>query len=251
VVTNVLVPYHLDEQRPELEVPTTIEVTITRDLPPGNTWQRMAHLYEAVADTVAEATRRGDRPVVFSGDCTTSLGIVAGLQRAGVDPSIVWLDAHGDVQTPETTGSGYLGGMPLSLLTGHRPDLIATSLGLRPIPGDRVVLADARDLDPPESVYLARSGIRRHSVPELSAETVPAGPLYLHIDVDVVDSGELPGLLYPVPGGPGLSTLTEALDRIVATGRVVAVAVACTWHPTPEALARITPAITTLLSHLP
>ena len=72
--------------------------------------------------------------MVLSGDCTTWLGTVAGLQRAGLDPGIAWFDAHGDVQTLETTTSGYLGGLPLRQLTGYRPGLIADGLGLRPVP---------------------------------------------------------------------------------------------------------------------
>jgi arginase len=107
-------------------------------------------LYRRVADAVARAAADGTRPVVVSGDCTTSLGIVAGLQRAGLDPGIVWFDAHGDVQTPETTASGYLGGMPLRLLTGYRPELIAGPLGLRPVPERRIVLAGARAARPAE-----------------------------------------------------------------------------------------------------
>ncbi|HMG29645.1 MAG TPA: arginase family protein [Jiangellaceae bacterium] len=107
---------------------------------------------------------------MISGDCTTSIGTVAGLQRAGLDPGIVWFDPHGDVQTLETTASGYLGGMPLRVLTGYRPELIAESLGLDPIPEERVLLVDARDLDPPEVDYLAGSAICRCAIEEVSAD---------------------------------------------------------------------------------
>ena len=73
---------------------------------------------------------------------------MAGLQRAGLDPAVVWFDGHGDVQSLETTTSGYLGGLPLRILVGYRPELIADALGLRPVPEERAVLVDARDLDP-------------------------------------------------------------------------------------------------------
>src|SRR2546423_7429663 len=108
-MTRLLVPYHLDEYLPDLDLTVTGPDTVTVDLPPGDTWSRLVVLYAAVAGRVAAATR----PVVYSGDCTTSLGTVAGLQRAGIDPAVVWFDGHGDVQTVETTGSGYVGGMPL------------------------------------------------------------------------------------------------------------------------------------------
>ena len=110
----------------------------------------------------------GGCPVVMSGDCNTSAGIMAGLQRAGADPAIVWFDAHGDVQTLETTTSGYLGGLALRLLTAYRPELIAARLGLRPVPEDRIVLAGARDLDPPEVTYLAGAQITRREVAGLT-----------------------------------------------------------------------------------
>lgn len=228
---RVLVPYHLDEHLPDLDIPATADVLVTADLPDGDPWQRMARLYESVAATVDDAARRGVRPAVFSGDCTTSLGTVAGLQRAGLDPAIVWFDAHGDVQTPQTTTSGYLGGMPLRLLTGYQPDLIATRLGLHPVPEPRILLTDARDLDPPEVSYLEQSAIRRHPVAEVSAGTLPDGPIYLHVDLDVVDPADLPGLRFPAPGGPRLTEVTAALHRVIATGRVAAVGLACTWQP--------------------
>jgi len=67
-------------------------------------------------DPVAQAISRHTLPVlVVSGDCTTSLGIIAGLQRAGRDPGIVWIDAHGDFDTEATSPSGYLGGLALAL----------------------------------------------------------------------------------------------------------------------------------------
>jgi arginase len=159
-----------------------------------------------------------------------SLGVMAGLQRAGLDPAVVWFDAHGDVQTLETSTSGYLGGIPLRLLVGYRPELIASALGLRPVAEDRVVLVDARDLDPPEVAYLARVPIRRATV-ATAADDLPPGPLYLHVDVDVARPEDLPGLLYPAPGGPPLAEVARAVGAVLATGRVAAVGLACTWRP--------------------
>jgi arginase len=85
-MTCILVPYHLDEHLPDLDVPYEPDRKVTADLPDGSPWQRLAALYGNAADVVAEDARAGGRPVVMSGDCTTSLATVAGLQRAGVDP---------------------------------------------------------------------------------------------------------------------------------------------------------------------
>lgn len=230
-MTRLLVPYHLDERLHDFDAPVDPDTVVSVELPDGDPWLRMAHLYETVADTVADAARQDERPVVVSGDCTTSLGVVAGLERAGVSPGIVWFDGHGDLQTLETTTTGYLGGMPLRILTGYRPELIADRLGLRPVPEDRIVLVEARDLDPPEVEYLERSEVRRHPAAELMPDRIPEGPIYLHVDFDVVDPEELPGLEIPAPDGPSLGTVGEALRRVMETGRVAAVGVACTWRP--------------------
>lgn len=249
-MTPILVPYHLDERLTDLDVPVAPDRTVTVDLPEGDAWSRMARLYEAVATTVAESVRRGARPTVLSGDCTTSLGTVAGLQRAGLDAAIVWFDAHGDVQTLETTTSGYLGGFPLRILVGYRPELIATRLGLRAEAEERVLLVDARDLDPPEVEYLEEAAIRRCGVDDLSADRLPDGPLYLHLDVDVMNPDEIAGLRFPAPGGPGLSPVVEALGRVIGSGRVAAFGVACTWYPGHGAAERIRPRLAPLLARL-
>src|SRR5689334_14769268 len=122
-LTLIRVPFHLDEPLPDLTWPLPASTVITATFGAGSDrWERLAGLFDGVAAAVARAD---GVPVVVSGDRTTSLGTVAGLQRAGHDPAIVWFDAHGDVQTLETTHSGYLGGLPLRILVGYRPELIA------------------------------------------------------------------------------------------------------------------------------
>lgn len=230
-MTRILVPYHIDERLDDLDVPVPVDTVVTIGAPAPDPWATLTELYELVAARVAGAVRGGERPMVVSGDCTTAIGTVAGLQRAGLDPAVVWFDGHGDVQTPETTASGYFGGYPLRLLVGHRPELIAGRLGLRAVPEHRVTLVDARDLDPPEVRYLASAAIRRCAVPELSAAELPDGPIYLHLDLDVVDSAELPGLRFPAGEGPGFAAVGGALAAVLGTGRVAAFGVGCTWYP--------------------
>jgi arginase len=160
--------------------------------PAGQIWGRLTALYSKVAGQVARAAGRGTSPVVVSGDCTTALGTMAGLQRAGIDAGIVWFDAHGDLQTLEMTASGYLGGLPLRLLLGYRPALIAAGLDLHPVAEQQVTLVGARGLDPPEVAYLAGASIRRAGVAGLGAAALPGGPLYVHLDLDVIDPADLP-----------------------------------------------------------
>jgi arginase len=247
-VTVIWVPYHLDEYLPDLDLLLHPDAVVAPALPAGGVWERLAVLYRAVAATVAGAVRDGARPVVVSGDCTTALGTVAGLQQAGMAVGIIWFDAHGDVQTPETTASGYLGGMPLRLLAGYRPELIADRLGLQPVPDVQITLAGARDLDPPETSYLAGARIRRCDVTAADLAGPPGVPWYVHVDLDVLDPAEVPGLRYPAPAGPSAGQLAGVLGTLMATGRVAAVGIACTWRPGHGAAARLAPHLASSLA---
>ena len=220
-------PYFLTRYQPDVDLVVQLDDMVRPSLLDEPGWAPLLPLYESVASVVASVRR----PVVMCGDCTVALGVVAGLQRAGHDPAIVWFDAHGDVQTMETTTSGFLGGMPLRLLVGYRPELAATSLGLRPVAENRVVLVDARDLDPPEVSFLAESPMRHVALEDLSPSVLPDGPLFVHLDLDIVDPTELPRVRYPAPGGPSLAAVMEAATMLFRTGRVVGVCVACTWSP--------------------
>jgi arginase len=250
----ILVPYHLNEQLPllaeELAGVTPAAQVVTSALstdPP--TWPDLVPLAEAVAEAVSAQAIGSPRPVsVISGCCTVSLGVLCGLQRAGSDPAIVWLDAHGDVHTPQTSTSGYLGGMPLRLAVGEAAHLVADAIRLHPVAEDRVLLVGARDLDAPEVDFLSGAGIRRSTVDDLAVADLPAGPLLLHIDLDVLDGGELPGLRFPTPGGPSAAATAATVRRILETGRVAALDIACTWDPAvPDASGARTNLVAALL----
>src|SRR5690349_19009557 len=172
-------------------------MTVVPPLPDVAPWERYGALHDAVADAVAAALRSAWTVDVVSGDCLIAAGVVAGVQRAGIDAAVVWLDAHGDVQTVETTASGYPGGMSLRILAGYRPPGYAAPAGLRPVAEERLALVGARDLDPPEVEYLASAAVRRLDVEALDADAVPPGPLVLHVDLDVVDPSDLPGMGFP------------------------------------------------------
>lgn len=179
-----------------------------------------------VAEAVAASVAAGRRPLLWSGDCVAPLGVVAGLQRAGMDPVVVWLDGHADFNTAATSPSGYLPGMSLALLVGCGDPAPLGGLGLRPVAEDRVVLAGARDLDPPEEAALATSRIVRVAVEDLG--DLPEGPVFVHVDADVVDPGDLPGMRFPAAGGPSLASVADALRRVTATGRVAAASIGVT-----------------------
>jgi arginase len=228
----ILTPYFLDREEPGLETAAGPEWHLNRvDLPEGSQQQRMIALYRPLANFVAAAAAAGDRPVSLAGDCCTSIAVLAGLQRAGLSPTLLWLDAHGDFNTWETTPSGFLGGMPLAMLVGRGEQTLVQGVGLTPLPEARVILSDARDLDPGEKEAVA--GARLTHVPDVAAlldQPLPAGPLYVHWDTDVVDPAEAPAMNYPTPGGPPVETLRRVFRRLAGSGQVAAISVSA-WAP--------------------
>jgi arginase len=206
------------------EVPEP-HVVIEPDLPDAKPTDRMAVLYDELAEVVSQASL----PVVYAGDCLSIIGVAGGLQRRGVYPTMIFFDAHGDFHTWETTQSDFLGGMPLAMLTGRGEQTILEGIGMAPIDDDRVWLVDGRDLDPEEDEAVAASGIHHVTVEEIAANP-PQGDLYVHVDVDVVDPSDMPGVNYPAPGGPSADTVAQAIAALHETGRVVALSFS-SWNP--------------------
>ncbi|MFV1971685.1 MAG: arginase family protein [Acidimicrobiia bacterium] len=233
------VPYFVGRFMDGFDVPAPDEV-LTPDLPGdamaydtsratapgGRAQQRMAVLYSHLASRVAT----GGPALIYSGDCLSVIGVLAGLQAGGIDPTLYWFDAHGDFHTWETTHSKFLGGMPLAMITGRGEQTIVEATGMRPLADDRVVLVDARDLDDGEDAAVASSGMTVMSVEEVTATDPRPGPIYVHVDVDVVDPQDLPAVNYPSPGGPSAESVRAAVRHLAASGRVVAASVS-SWNP--------------------
>jgi arginase len=234
----IVLPFHQDERLSEssIRLPAgTDSLTVDPALPSADQWTRLAVLYDALAVPVAESARTGLIPRVVAGDCLAALGTLAGLQRAGVNPALVWFDAHGDLHTVESSTSGYLGGMVLRMALGADSALLGKPLGLRALPEDRVVLVDARDLDPGEATYLSQSNVRHLRVEDLSTRDLPSGPILVHVDLDIIDAAELPGLRFPADNGPSAAQLISSLQQLLATGRVAALSIACPWFDAANA----------------
>lgn len=241
-------PWHLDEEIEGFPVPAGATVLAG---PPDSAVSELDRLTGRFGDA-ADAVAQVDRPLVLAGDCLTALGLVAGLQRRHRDVSVIWLDAHGDFNTPTISVSGYLAGMSLAMLTGRAPEPICERLRLRPVPDENAVLIGARDLDPAERAALEASRVVRLAAdPVAVCDALPqlsAGDVYLHVDVDVIDDGDLPGLRFPTGAGPSFSVVEECLSQIVDAALPSAACIACAWTPdriADEATAR---AITRLAS---
>jgi len=203
--------------------------TITAGPGSGDETESVALIHRALADAVAGAATRGERPIAIVGDCCQAIGVMAGLGRAGVRPGLVWLDAHGDFNTWETTPSGFVGGMPLAMLTGRGDQRMMKAVGLAPLADDRVLLSDGRDLDPGERELVRASAIGHMERVIGVPYKLPEGPLLLHVDADILDARLAPAFLYAVQGGPSPEELAAVLETVMATGQVAAVSIAASW----------------------
>jgi arginase len=195
---------------------------------------RLASLHRPLADRVSMALRAGKRPVVIGGDCCNTIPMLAGLQRSSVEPALVWLDAHGDFNTFETSPSGYIFGMPLAMLCGLGDQQLMRAVSVRPLPSSRVVLADGRDLDPGEREAVIAHKLHWAASIErvllFLATELADRPIWVHFDTDVLDADDQPesspSMLYRVPNGPTLDRLFDLAHGLAKTGRVIAVSCA-------------------------
>lgn len=194
----------------------------------------LAQLAAALAVAVRSARNRQALPVVIGGDCLVALGVVGGLDGAAT--GVVWIDAHGDFNTPATSPSGYRGGMPLAALAGHcLPEVTLAAELAAPIATDRIALLGVRDLDVLERAALDtnavawRSTVQLRTAPEeidaLLGHLGTQGPVYLHLDLDVLDPSLVPGVVYPAPDGLVLAELEQLLRAIWTRCDIAAISI--------------------------
>jgi len=150
------------------------------------------------AQILAVASDLPNLPLVLGGCCCSHIGAVEGLAARHGRIGVIWLDAHGDLNTPESSPSGNEWGMPLRMILGHQA-----------VAPEDVALWGARNLDPPEVEFIAAAGI--HDDP--GAVLGRVDKVYVAIDVDVLEPGEL-SVFMPEPGGPTLAEVEKLLIGI-------------------------------------
>ena len=164
----------------------------------------------AAGDALAGALEAGAFPVLLAADCTIAMATLPVLVAREPDVRLVWLDAHGDFNTPDTTASGFLGGMCLAAACGRWDAGFPGAFDPA-----RVLLGDARDLDPDERDELARAGVAL-TAPDAMADAVRGERIFLHVDLDVLDPSEM---AFSFPAAHGLSL--EALRGVLGDARGV------------------------------
>jgi len=191
-----------------------------------------------VAAKVRQSRTRGAFPLVLSGNCNAALGTIAG---CGADRTgIVWFDAHGEATTPESTASGFLDGMPISTILGRAWQTLARSLpGFAAISGNRIVLFGASQLEKAECKLLDEAGVKRAStVTELTSYLAAlideVEQIYVHLDLDVLNSAEAVWNQWTGPNGISVLTLLDAVAQIGWRGKVCALGVA-SYDPAADA----------------
>lgn len=194
-------------------------------------WKRLGMALGHFADIVEQNERDGYFTVGLLATCPSMPGLVAGLQRSGptrepIRIGMLWLDAHPDFNTPETTRSGSLGGMPVAVATGRALQVMRLDAGLDPpLPDRHVVMGGVRLTDPLEQHLLDTSMIEQLTVDDLRQMT-PAvwtqldrlnrltDKIYVHIDMDVLDPKEVMGHGNKVPNGPSSEQLARLFEAI-------------------------------------
>ncbi len=198
----------------------------------------------AIADVVSSARRQGKAVLMTGGDCTHVSGVLGGLQDAhgpAARIGLVWLDAHGDFNTPTTSQSGSLGGMPVAVCAGlAHPGWREGSHIASPLPTNRIVLVDVRNLDEAEAALIGATdaviaapapgfpGERLETAIEQLSERCDA--IYLHIDADILDESLVPSHGSKEPDGPDIEQTVAAIDTVMATGKVVALALVSIYN---------------------
>jgi arginase len=182
---------------------------------------------ERIARAVAKAVEEGSTPIVLGGDHSIALGTLGGLASVFGPGGVLWLDAHGDLNTPATSPSGNVHGMPLAAALGR--DLESFESEAWPLPAvlpKHVVLIGVRSLDDGERAFVRESGIGIYTMSELdrrgiepvvreALERVEGAPfVHVSLDMDVVDPEMTPGVGTPVRGGLSYREAHLALELV-------------------------------------
>ena len=213
----------------------------------GNPRMRYLGVISEVCHELADLTERslasGEFPLLLGGDHSQAIGSIAGvsrhLKRQGKSLGVLWVDAHTDMNTPETTLSGNIHGMPLATLLGHGPPELTGISGDGPaLSPEHVVIFGARDVDKGEAELVKKTGVRVFTMSEIDARGAGAcleeamhilgratGGIHLSYDLDGSDPAVAPGTGTPVPGGLNFRESHLVCETIARSKRLISMEV--------------------------
>ena len=198
----------------------------------------IARACEELATVVAAVERAGGFPLVLGGDHSIAMGTLAGIARAGRRTGVIYLDAHGDINTPETSPSGNVHGMPLAVALGLTHDGAFPAALTGSADPSATVLVALRDVDPGERETIRRSGVLALTMADIdrsgialvmarAIEVASRGDgIHLSLDMDAIDPAEAPGVGTPVRGGLTYREAQLAMELIAATGLLRSIEIA-------------------------
>jgi arginase len=226
-----------------------VRETLTANLDPadreqGRTAVNIGTLGASTASLIQQALSNGCPALVLTGDDTAAVGVVSGVQMAkGADAriGIVWLDAHGDFNTPETSYSGILAGMSLSIIAGLAgPNWRRAARMIAPVPTSRILIAGVRELDEKEEALIRATDVTVVTAQELRTGDVfqhainrlaeDCDAIVLHLDVDLLDPHLVPSATTPSENGLDLPAAAAVVDLVLGSGKVAAWTV-CNVNP--------------------
>jgi arginase len=220
---------------------------IPEGVDPGDPRQRFVGEIALACRTLAEMTAAsvaaGRLPITLGGDHSLAAGSIPGVARAlrarGEELAVLWVDAHADMNTPETSPSGNVHGMPLAAVLGIGPPALAAIGGGTAIRPEHVALVGLRNLDEHEKSFVRQSGVRAYTMTEidrrgmgpildevLAALTRSTGGLHVSLDLDSLDPDVMPGVGTPVRGGLSYREAHLLCEMVAECGRLVALDVA-------------------------
>lgn len=232
----------LEQQGAQVRATDTVALTAEEEKSYGS-WNHLALAAGDMSKLVAEERRAGYLPIGLLANCNGLLGMLSGLQHSDQNAKplrvgMVFIDAHGDFNTPETTLSGMLGGMPVAIAAGQCLTRMRMKAGLEPaIPTRHIVEVCVRDTDPLEQELLDRSEIRQLTLEDVRSRSANmhqemkrlsdlTDVIYVHVDMDGLEPKDVPGVSLPVPNGPTSVELAAALTEMFKYEKVAAFGVA-------------------------
>lgn len=192
---------------------------------------RIADYLEIFAAEISNSIGNGNVVITICGDCLSCIGTLKGLQNSGIDPVLVWLDAHGDFHTWETTESNFLGGMPLAMISGRGDQRIVKQVGLSPLKDENIYLCDARSIEVLEKKSLTESNINwLGSSLDFANVDFKQKPVHLHFDTDFLSPSFAPAMRYSAPSVVSGPDVLGILRHIVSSGKLVSLSISA-WAP--------------------